>query len=855
MRRGNFRLLRPLLLPAIVFGAECIHALAQFPPAPSVSPEIRKALPAGINQSTNAIPAVPVRKALPVAETVPTATPPRSAATLRTGPSSAPDASGTIRLAPSSITPDPLATAAAQLAVADGFYARKEVAAAVPEYEKFLIMAEKGNSSREKALYRLGECQRQMGSSAAAQASFLSLLRDFPSGPFVPAASYRLGELLEKQGEHQQAADRFAVAAKGASDPMVRLAALHNEAISLEEGGNAQDAQGLHRQVCDFEVPEGAENPYRIPSLLRLAGMATAAKENAKALQLYHQVLDAGVTGDLLGETALKAAALEELSGNAAEASKLYTRITSAGEGRWQAAAAVGALRIAALSGNDAEILKACDNALRNDHDNTPEILLMQASALRKTGKPGKALEDYDRILREFPSSKAAARAPFQRLLALKACGNPALEQEIDSFLVVATDPGERARAKLLKAEETLRAGHYKEAAALYHDLPLADLPNSNRADISYKEAWALLQSGDRDAAKGGLEKFLTDYAGDERAPAALAQKALLEQQDGHFEEALAAFNRLAETYPKATERELALQQKALILGQLQRNSEMVAAFSLLLTDYPKSKAAPQAHYWKGWAALNDKDYAVAITELDAARRGDAAQFGERATLRILLCDYYLDHPAEAQREAMGIKPTLIPHEVAQWLGLRAMKEGSPEKAERFLKPLVREGASGAQDPELISTLSAALSAQGRYKEALPLATAALKSARDPASRAKGLLAAASIQKALGNFQDAAAQADEALLLQPEGPVNAEARILSGDLLAARKDFLGAAKAYMTVAVLNDDPTVTPRALTLAANAYRLGGNLAESQKALEELRSRFPSSPQASSIRPPVRP
>jgi tetratricopeptide (TPR) repeat protein len=743
----------------------------------------------------------------------------------------------------------------AQLAVADGFYARKEVAAAVPEYEKFLIMAGKENPSREKALYRLGESQRQMGSAAAAQASFLSLLRDFPSGPFVPAASYRLGELLEQQGDHLQAADHFAVAAKGASDPMVRLAALHNGAVSLEEGGRATEAEGLHLKVCDFKVPEGSDNPYRIPSLLRLAGMAAAAKENAKALQLYGKILDAGVTGDLLGETAMKAAALEEQSGNTAGAAKLYARVTSTGEGRWQTAASLGALRIAALSGNDAEILKACETALRSDHENTPEILLLQANALRKTGKPGKALEDYDRILREFPSSKAAAQAPFQRLLALKACGKPGLDQEIDSFLVLSTDPGERARAKLLKAEETLRAGHYKEAAALYHDLPLVDLPASNRADISYKEAWALLQSGDRSAAKAGLEKFLSDYAGDERAPAALAQKALLEQQDGRLEEALAAFNRLAETYPKATERELALQQKALILGQLQRNPEMVAAFSLLLTDYPKSKAAPQAHYWKGWAALNDKDYTGAIPELDAARKGDAVQFGERATLRILLCDYYLDHPAEAQKEAMGIKPTLIPPEVAEWLGIRAMKEGSPEKAERFLKPLVREGSPGAQDPELISTLSAALTAQGRYKEALPLATSALKLARDPASRAKGLLAAASIQKALGNFQDAAAQADEAMLLQPEGPVNAEARILSGDLLAARKDFLGAAKAYMTVAVLNDDPSVTPRALTLAANAYRQGGNLAESQKALEELRSRFPSSPRPSPSQHPAKP
>ena len=863
----------PLLLP-LVLGVGSGSASAQIVAGGTNGPEIRKALPV-VPSAGGALPSdLPVRKAIPIGvipgEAIPVGkaipagtpsrpTPPSTAPTAPTAlvpsattvppvvPRTSPDASGTIRLAPSTAGSDPAAAATAQLAIADGLYARKEVAVAVPEYEKFLIMARKADPAREKALYRLGECQRQMGSFAAAQISFLTLVKEFPSGPFVPPASYRLGELLEKNGEHSQAAERFAVAAKGASDPMVRLAALHNEALSLEASGKAGEATGLHRQVCDFKAPEGTENPYRLPSLLRLASLSASGNDSAGALRIYREVLEAGVTGDLLGETLMKAAALEEQAGNTSEAAKLYTRAASSGESRWQAAASVGALRIAARSGNDAEILKASENALRVDHDNIPEILLIQANSLRKSGKPAKALEDYDRILREFPTSKAASEAPYQRLLALKSCGKGGLEQEIDSFLLTATDPGERARAKLLKAEETLRAARYKEAADLYHNLQAADFPPATRGDISYKEAWALLQSGDRPAAKQGLERFLKDYPEDDRAPAALAQKALLEQQDGKLEEALAGFTQLSERYPKSKERELALQQKALILGQLQRNPEMVAAFSLLLTDYPQSKAAPQAHYWKGWAALADKDYAGALTELDAARKGDAAQFGERASLRILLCDYSLDRPADAMKEAMSLKPALIPPEVAQWLGLRAMKEGSPQKAERFLKPLVREGAPGAQDPELLSTLSSALTAQGRYKEALPLASACLKLARDPASRARALIAAAQIQKALGNFQEAAAQADEAMLLQPEGPVNAEARLLAGDLLAARKDFLGAAKAYMTVAVLNDDPAVTPRALTLAADAYRRGGNSVEAQKAEDELHNRFPSSPQAS--------
>jgi len=106
------------------------------------------------------------------------------------------------------------------------------------------------------------------------------------------------------------------------------------------------------------------------------------------------------------------------------------------------------------------------------------------------------------------------------------------------------------------------------------------------------------------------------------------------------------------------------------------------------------------------------------------------------------------------------------------------------------------------------------------------------------------LIVAATIQRTMKNFKEAAAMAEEAMLLQPEGTINAEARVLSGDILFSQQDHAGAAKAYMTVVVLHDDPVVTPKALAKAVDAYRRAGNPAEAQKALEELRKRFPNVP-----------
>lgn len=833
-------------------------------------PEIRRAIPvtpsaaAPVMQPTP----VPVMKALPVNRFGPSySSMPASASTLPTPtatpttPPTIPDPAGSIRIGPAS---DPAALLTAQLAVADGFYERKQPEGAVPEYEKFLIMAPKSAEGRERALYRLGDSQRQMGSIPAAEATYLRVISEYPQGAFASSASYRLGELREAHGNYPNAADNFALAAKGAADPSVRLAALYRQALCLEKSARQAEADTLFLSIVNQpDTPQhsgaknsgGSENPYRTAILLHLASNATAAGNKEQALGYYGQILSGpttGESGELLAEAALKSALLQSELGRPEEARKLFEKVSSSKDsGYWRSVASLGVLRLAAQSGDDDAVLKNADLALAGDSENRPEIELLRANALRRKGQNGRALEAYDAIMRTYPGSAAASQAPFQRLLALHAARNPALLTEIDSYLLTASDPADRARAELLRAEETLRTGKYLEAARLYQGLRTEELPPSAKTDIIYKEAWALLQGGNQADGMNALGRFLEAYPDDDRAPAALAQRGMLKQQQKDFEGALADFTQLPQRYPKAPERELALQQKALILGQLQRNPEMVEAFRQLLADHPKSSAAPQAHYWIGWAALEEKDYAKALPELTAARTGDPKQFGERAGLRILLCDYYLGNAKQAALEAAALKPGLIPPEVGLWLGQKSLEAGDNAKAERFLAPLVKEGLPGASDPGIQGMLASALTAQGKYREAQAPAAVCMKLALDPASRAKALLVAADIQRSMKNLKDASSMAEEAMLLQPEGPTNAEARILSGDILAAKQEYVAAAKAYMTVALLNDEEALVRRSLTRAADAYRRSGNLPEAQKTLEELHKRLPDAPVPASTRP----
>ena len=793
------------------------------------SPEIRRAIPVNPAESAaNPLPtAIPIMKAIPV-NPLPSPTPSIASSLPAAPPASTPqrvtapianctqnDEAGSIRLGPTS-KPDPAAAAKAQLAIADGFYGRKDPASAVPEYEKFLIMVPKDHPDREKALFRLGESQRLMGSTDAAVATFASILAASPAGPYHAGAAFRLGEIKSTAGNAAEAATNFAIAAKGTTDPSVQQAATYRQAECLEKTGDQQGTKALFTSLLEANssnsastnAPSGISaskptatnssdtNPYLLPSLLHLAASATAVGNKEEALGYYTKALSGPAQGETKAEASLKSAALLSELGRQDEAQKLFTTVAGAKDaGSWRGIATLGLIRLDAASGDDEAVIKLSQDPTVISQENRPEILLLRADALRRKGRHSEALELYDTILREAPGSPAAAKAPFQRLLSLHAAHAPSLTTEIDQYLLTASDPSDRARAQLLKAEATLANKDYAGAAVLYAQIDASALPPTAKPDILYKQAWALLQAGNRDGGIKALSLFLESYPNEERAPAALVQRALLKQDAKDLKGALDDFTLLTQNYPKAPEREVALQQKGLLLGQLQRNGEMSEVFSLLLNDYPKSKAAALANYWKGWADFEAKDYTKALPELNEARKLDPKQFGERAGLRILLGEYYLGDARAAAREASALKPSLVPPEVGRWLGQKSLESSDNAGAERFLSPLAKEGLPGATDPEIQAMLASALTKQGKFKDAVAPAAASLKLAHDPASRAKALLVSADIQRALKNFAGAQSQIEEAMLLQPEGSINADARLLSGDILYSKQDFIGAATA------------------------------------------------------------
>ena len=312
---------------------------------------------------------------------------------------------------------------------------------------------------------------------------------------------------------------------------------------------------------------------------------------------------------------------------------------------------------------------------------------------------------------------------------------DPKLIQEADDFLKRATDPLERAQTNLLKAESLFKQKKYAEAGPLYAKLGETQLADELKTKALYKLGWCQAQVADYAGAIKTYTQYIEKNAGSPTLPSAIAQRGLAYQQNKDYEPALKDFDRIIDTYPNASKRELAFQQKALVLGQQKDYKGMTETFGKLLESYPKTSAAAQANFWIGWAAFEEKDYKGAIQRLETASKLDPAQYGERATLRIILCYYYLQDRPALRRTIAENQGLNIPVEITRWLGRKSFEEGDFAAAEQYLLPVIKESKNF--DAEVLIELAEAEIQLGKTQEAAPIVAQYLEVAREPYSRAR----------------------------------------------------------------------------------------------------------------------
>jgi TolA-binding protein len=740
-----------------------------------------------------------------------------------------------------------------QLEYANALFTRKMYDLAIPEYQKYLDDYP-GRSGRANAYFSLGECYRNLGRAASARTNLQKVLNDYGESEFAGPAAFALAEMAFRDKDYAAALPLFHRSAAKSKEPAVALSARYFEARCLEALGRKEEAADIYAQVAEAGNP----NPYREDARVTAASIFAARGRKIDALKQYEALANEAQKPALKAESAVRGGmmALDLLqTGNgksdkamAERAAELLQKARALPEaGKFRAIAQVGLRKLQYQTGQYTQLLADYKKGL----DQLPEaaqaeVLLLAANSERQLGHSKEAEALYRQIIAQYPDREEAKDAAYQQLINVYNSDPSALSAAVDEFL--ATNPtNERAdQAKLLKAEALYKQQTYTEAALIYGELRGSQLSPRLRAEAAYKLGLCHVQAKNIPEIIEAFTYYVQTFPDNSQVPAALAQRALAYEQSKNYTAALVDLNIILAKYPKAHEREASLQLKALILGQQDNTKGMVETFRQLLKEFPKSSVAAQAQYYIGKAAFEAKDYKTALTALNAARQLNKEQYYNLASLRVILCQFYLKDRAALTKEVnnfMANSPNVnVPADVLEWLGIEYYNEKNFEAAEKYLSALRKIDNPGSIKPDFLFYLGDAATKLKKLPEAEDAFGKYLQTAKDPAGTAKVLLALGAVKISAHKPDDAQKIAEEIMALQPEGRVNAEARLLAGEVQLERRNFDDAAKAFKGVALLYDDPAITPRALDKAALAFRQAGKTEEADRLSRELRERYPN-------------
>jgi tetratricopeptide (TPR) repeat protein len=583
---------------------------------------------------------------------------------------------------------------------------------------------------------------------------------------------------------------------------------------------------------------------FREASQFQLALLLEEAAKNSDALPKFAKLAQGAQNPEIRAESATRAALLHlKLEQRDKAIPALETALKTPGTDKWHALLRTHLFDSSMALGlhqKAIDFFPELEPHLQPDQRSEKLAQLAEAHLGLKQHK--EALQTLEKIISLDPSAPAALKARYDRLRCFYNLDAPEFLQEIDDFLALNPPELERDNALVMQAE-TLRAkGNFASAGAAFAraaqskvlplELKVKFLPRWIECAKNSENSTEILQA---------TTQLLTAAPDHSFAPTALAARAWAHLHSRSIPEAEKDLRQLVDRYPKAKERQNALLQLALRRGEQDDNAGMAKLFETFLQDYPDSPDAPQAHHWIGWAAYKAKDYAKAIPHLEAARKALPDQYGEENSLRLIDCAYQLNDAEACWKRIAEYPPqgkTRIPADILRWIARQFAEAKDPAKSEPAWDLLCQ--SEEARESDWLALAQDRLQLN-RYEPALKAIQAYQKFASTPASQSLGWILHCRAQIGLTQPEAAQQALEQALRLQPEGRLNAEARILAGDVQAAKGQWEAAAKTYASVAVVIDDEELAPLALLKAQKAYQQAGKTKESADTLNRLQSRYP--------------
>lgn len=736
-----------------------------------------------------------------------------------------------------------------QLAFADGLYARGLWDVALKEYQAYLAAGPSGTNAMLDAVhYRMGECWRELGKMVDAESAYARAYLDFPGGEYHFRAGLRRAELMEQSGQVAEQIQLLETMIQERPAAEIGAACRYALGSALAKAGKKEEAARSYESVL-HDYPGTSLVGY---AALALAALRQGAGADESAMEpLYLAAVSNASSARVgaeawfqLGDYYFRSRRYEQSARAYESLARSYPGDERVPQSRLQLAWAYFHAKLYA------DALRTCEQFLgAAEAGRRPEWLYLKANCERQLGRNAEAAATYASLLEKHPQADMADYAAYERSLALYKMGDYSNAVREARALV----PTARIRKDVLWLLGESSAAIGDDAGAIqYYRLLAAEFPASDfAADALYRLGHLMQRQGELIQAAEIFSQVSANYPRHELAPQALFASASCYGRARQNEAAVAAWARLIEKYPESRFLEESLYQKGMVEVFLRRDGQARESLAGLLRRFPSTRFLADAHFWMGVlqeesGQLEDaeqsfrKSLAAKPAEellgkcryrlgLVLQRRGRveeaAAMFQELIATPVKaqftpgllewLAEYHLDRKSfaltEEAAEALMERADTDEWRQIAWLlkGKAALGQGRMMMARQFFESVVASGAKSVSAAEAHVRLGDIRLAGGEAAEA-----------RAEYEKAAGLAAA-----------------DTMLALR----VQAYAGI--GKALKAQGDMAGAARYFLSVAVLFDDPVMVPECLDEAADAFAGAGRTEESGKVIRELLERFPES------------
>lgn len=685
---------------------------------------------------------------------------------------------------------------------------------------------------RDDAAYWLAKCDLRRDDAPAAAQRLHEAIRAFPKSDMAAEMRYDLGVALLRADKPAEAIDALREFRKRHPQHALAADALHLLAVTLHQEKQYDDSLSCCREYLELHGSHsrGAAMLFLTAENEFLADRLDAAMEGFRQfLKLYPNDEQAVRARFRLGS------ALARLN-RADEAAPLLREAAAGGGGD-------GAMRTSLLALGDIQFQRgewaAAEQTLSDylaagsDLPAADDALLKLGLARMRQDRHAQAVEAFDSLLKHHRDSAHRPQAVFERgqaLLSLNRIDDAARAFES----VVSNDAASRFApfAWSHLASIALQRRHFSRAIDCFDQVLSATKDDALQRDAQYRRACALMSAGDYAAAGQALERFLREYAKDDRAVQARARLAIaISRQDRHAD-AVRMMEGLEkdglERLDPALRSALAY-EKAWCLKALGQSDRAAAALQNLI-ESDAADLAPHATLELAElhaAAGRHAEAAQLLSRLRDAWRKDAERVPpavrEPALYRLGVCEFERERyeaAALALEELISDFPdSALTASAGYFAGEALARLGRHDQAVRSLTRVVEKYRDDPAYGPALLRLGESLAALQRWAKSEEAFAAYLQRFGDDERAGSAHFGVGWARENQGRL-DEAISAYRDVIVRHQGPTAARAQFQIGECLFAKKQYDEAARELLKVDILYAYPEWSAAALYEAGRCF-----------------------------------